>query len=137
MRLQKTTEYAIRVMVFLAANTSEVFSVNRLHELLKIPYKYLGRLMHQLTEGKLVAVKHGKRGGYCINKDRQPIYLYQIVGLVEGLENYERCVLGFESCSDDNPCPMHKIWMNFREDLRELIFNTTLEDLDKITLPEI
>ncbi len=137
MRFQKTTEYAIRVMVFLAANAGEVYSVNRLHELLKIPYKYLGRLMHKLTEGKFVGVRHGKRGGYCINNDRQPIYLYQIIGLVEGLENYERCVLGFDSCSDDKPCPMHKIWMNFREDLRELIFNTTLEDLDKIASPEI
>lgn len=131
MRFQKTTEYAIRVMVFLAASQHEVYSVNRLHRELNIPYKYLGRLMHKLTQAEFVTVTHGKQGGYRINSYRQPIYLYQIIGLVEGLENYDRCVLGFDACSDDNPCPMHQIWLDFRNDLRDMIYNTTLEDLEE------
>ena len=87
--------------------------------------------MHTLTQAEFVTVSHGKQGGYRINIARQPIYLYQIIGLVEGLENYDRCVLGFEECSDDNPCPMHKKWLGFRGDLREMIYNTTLDDLEK------
>ncbi len=130
MRFQKTTEYAIRVMVFLAANNEDVYSVNRLHKLLNIPYKYLGRLMNKLTQADFVTVAHGKKGGYRLNTSRQPVYLYQIIGLVEGLENYDRCILGFESCCDDHPCPMHKIWLPFKADLRDMIYNTTLEDLE-------
>jgi Rrf2 family iron-sulfur cluster assembly transcriptional regulator len=131
MRFQKTTEYAIRVMVFLAANEEAVFSASQLHKMLNIPYKYLGRLMNHLNRAGFAEVRHGKNGGYRINPSRQPIYLYQIIGLVEGLENYDRCVLGFENCSDEHPCPMHHVWLKFKGDLREMIFNTTLTDLEK------
>lgn len=132
MRFQKTTEYAIRVMVFLANNREELFSVNRLHKLLNIPYKYLGRLMHTLTQAGLVNVAQGKYGGYQINDTRGPIYLYEIVGVVEGLDNYDRCVLGFEECSDDNPCSLHRYWYQYKEGIKEMIYNTNLEDLEKM-----
>jgi len=66
MRFQKTTEYAIRVMVFLAAHEEEVFSASRLHEILNIPYKYLGRLMNHLTRAGFAGVRRGKQGGYRI-----------------------------------------------------------------------
>ena len=121
-------------MVFLAANHGERYSVNRLHQVLNIPYKYLGRLMHKLTQANLVTVAQGKQGGYMLNVERTPIYLYQIIGVVEGLDNYDRCVLGFEACSDEYPCPMHHVWISFRGSLKELIYNTTLEDLERSEL---
>lgn len=132
MRFQKTTEYAIRVMVFLGNNREELFSVNRLHKILNIPYKYFGRLMHTLTQAGLVTVEQGKYGGYQINDNRSPIYLYEIVGVVEGLDNYDRCVLGFEECSDDNPCSLHSCWYKYKEGIKEMIYNTSLEDLEKM-----
>ena len=132
MRFQKTTEYAIRVMVFLANNREELFSVNRLHKILNIPYKYFGRLMHKLTQAGLLNVTQGKYGGYQINDKRSPIYLYEIVGVVEGLDNYDRCVLGFEECSDENPCSLHRYWYKYKEGIKEMIYNTSLEDLEKL-----
>jgi Rrf2 family protein len=132
LKFQKTTEYAIRVMVFLANNREELFSVNRLHQILNIPYKYLGNLMHKLNQGRLVNVTQGKYGGYQINDNRQPIYLYEIIGLVEGLENYDRCVLGFDECSDENPCSLHHYWYKYKEGIKEMIYNTSLEDLEKL-----
>lgn len=131
MRFQKTTEYAIRVMVYLANHQEELYSVNQLHQILHIPYKYLGRLMNTLSRAGLVEVVQGKYGGYRLNPDRQNVYLYEIIGVVEGLENYERCVLGFENCADENPCPLHQFWLQHREGIKNLIYNTQLLDLEK------
>ena len=89
MRFQKTTEHAIRVMVFLAKHAEERFSTRALHETLDIPYKYLGRLMSKLADAKLVDVEQGSLGGYQITKSLDTIFLYQITELVEGLEDYE------------------------------------------------
>ena len=133
MRFQKTTEYAIRVMVFLASNKDERYSVNSLHKQLDIPYKYLGRLMHTLSTAQLVNVEKGKQGGYRIGKALDDILLYEIVGVVEGLENYDRCVLGFDECSDVNPCLLHKYWLSNRENFKEMLFNTSLADLKEQT----
>jgi len=121
MRFQKTTEYAIRVMVYLAKHKTERFSANRLHQELQIPYKYLGRLMSKLSAAGLVSVEPGKSGGYQMKHKLSEIYLYQISGLVEGLEDYERCVLGFEECSDKNPCSLHKHWLLHREGIKVLL----------------
>jgi Rrf2 family protein len=129
MRFQKTTEYAIRVMTYLADHPDERYSVNQLHKRLQIPYKYLGRLMHNLSTAGLVEVTQGKQGGYRIIKELAGIYLYEIVGVVEGLDDYDRCVLGFPECSPDNPCSLHQIWMERQESIKEMIYNTTLADL--------
>lgn len=130
MRFQKTTEYAIRVVVYLAENADERFSVNALHKTLNIPYKYLGRLMNQLAQKGLVSVAQGKYGGYLVSRNSLgSTYLYQIIDAVEGLEDYERCILGFPQCRDDHPCALHKLWVSVREEIKEMIYNTSLADL--------
>ena len=130
MRFQKTTEYAIRVMVFLTNNPDAWYSANRLHKILDIPYKYLGRLMHTLTKAGLLEVSMGKQGGYRINTDRATIYLYEIIGAIEGLDSYNRCVLGFAECSEENPCPLHQHWLKQQEGLKEMVYNISLKDLE-------
>jgi len=129
MRFQKTTEYALRVMVFLWNNKDELYSANRLHKILNIPYKYLGRLMHTLAEAGFLEVEQGKMGGYQINPVKNQIFLYEIIGAIEGLENYERCVLGFPECSNENPCSLHKIWLLQQQNLKDMVYNVCLTDL--------
>jgi Rrf2 family protein len=129
MQLTKTSEYAIRVMVYLANQKERRMSANYLHQKLNIPYKYLGKMMRNLAAAGLVKSMRGKTGGYqvCCNLDE--ITLAQIVDVVEGLESYDRCLLGFEKCGDDKPCPMHKLWGPQRDAIKAMIFNTTLQDL--------
>ena len=129
MRFAKTTEYAIRVMVFLSHNRNELYSVNRLHTQLTIPYKYLAKLMTKLAAAGLVEVTQGKQGGYRINTNRPPIYLEEIIKIIEGLDNYNRCILGFSDCSDENACSLHPFWARHKEGINQFIQTTSLEDL--------
>ena len=129
MRFQKTTEYAIRVMVHLAANLDHRISARNLSEELVIPYKYLGRLMSKLAAAGLVDVELGVAGGYKIDKTLDSINLFQIAKVVEGTEDYERCILGFPECSDDHSCALHKVWSGQREAIKNMLLETTLEDL--------
>ncbi|HHE54620.1 MAG TPA: Rrf2 family transcriptional regulator [Caldithrix abyssi] len=137
MRFQKTTEHAIRVMTYLAVNKDRRFSVNVLHKELNIPYKYLGRLMSKLSQAGLVEVEQGKYGGFKLARDLDKIYLYEIVGVVEGLDDYDRCILGFPQCSSENPCPLHFRWIEIQKKLKELMYNTTLADLQQFTRKKI
>jgi len=131
MRFAKTTEYAIRVMVCLSHNRDEMFSVNHLHTLLNIPYKYLGKLMTKLATAGLVEVTQGKQGGYQLNTNRAPIFLEEIINIVEGLDDYDRCILGFEECSDETPCSLHTFWVKHKNGINQMIQNVSLEDLYK------
>ena len=133
MIFNKTTEYAIRVMFFLTLNKDTRFSVNRLHKQLGIPYKYLGRLMSKLAIAGLVEVSHGKQGGFSLTSSKPTIYLHEIIGLVEDLGNYDRCILGFSECAGENPCHMHQIWAKQKDEIRKIIFQTTLDDISHVS----
>ena len=132
MIFSKTSEYAIRVMVFLADNSQNRYSVNRLHKQLNIPYKYLGRLMSKMAAAGLVDVSQGKQGGFQLNTNRPSIYIHEIINLVEDLDNYDRCVLGFSECSDEHPCSMHPIWAQKKTEIKKIIHETSLDDIKNL-----
>jgi Rrf2 family protein len=86
--------------------------------------------MGKLSEAGYIDVLAGRWGGYKIIKDVHTIYLYQILGLVEGLDDFNRCALGFSECSNENPCSLHHRWMKYNEGIKDMIYNTSLADLD-------
>jgi len=129
MRLYKSSEYAIRCLVSMAHSGPGVYSVKSLSDNLGIPYKFLGRLMSLLGSQGLVEAVKGKGGGYRIVRPLEEIHLAEIVDIVEGLDSYERCILGFDRCDEKNPCPMHEFWTGHKEGILEMLNTTTLAQL--------
>lgn len=129
MRLYKSSEYAIRCLVSMAQGGGGLHSVKSLSDNLDIPYKFLGRLMSLLGSHGVVESVQGKAGGYRIVRRLEDIRLAEIVDIVEGMENYERCILGFERCDDKNPCPMHEFWSGHKDGILHMLESTTLAQL--------
>lgn len=131
MKFTKTTEYAIRAVLYMTSEPDMLLSVNHIHQRLDIPYKYLGQLMSKLSASGLVESVKGKHGGYRINQTRTPIYLAEIIEIVEGLADYDRCILGFSECMDKNPCSLHHLWLEQLKGLRKIIYTVSVDDLLK------
>jgi len=85
--------------------------------------------MQQLEKAGFLEVKQGKTGGYRCSGSADQVTISKIIEAVEGLEDYSRCLLGFESCSDVTPCPMHRLWAPYREAIYAMLNNTTLKQL--------
>jgi Rrf2 family protein len=116
----------------MAVNEREIYSVHSLHRQLDLPYKYLGKLMGHLAEARLVEPIQGKRGGYRLARPASRIYLYEIIGIIEGLNDYQRCILGLAECSGEHPCALHENWVKIRESMKEMIYNVSIDDLLKV-----
>ena len=129
MRLYKSSEYAIRCLVSMAHSGGGLHSVKSLSDNLGIPYKFLGRLMSTLASEGVVESVQGKAGGYQIVRPLEDIRLAEIVDIVEGLDSYERCILGFDRCDEKNPCPMHEFWSGHKDGILEMLKSTTLAQL--------
>jgi len=84
--------------------------------------------MTDLSKAGFIKSIQGREGGYVFAKDISEIHLSQIVDAVEGMDKYMGCVLGFDECSDDNPCVMHETWMPMREKLTKIFNDKTLAD---------
>ena len=134
MILSKTTEYAVRILSFMAKNNTELNSAKYLHNKLNIPYKYLTRLMTDLVKNNYLISIKGRNGGFKINKELSKITLANIIESVEGMDSFNSCVLGFHECSDENPCAMHFIWEENKHNFVHTLEKTTLLDLCKTNI---
>lgn len=130
MKLSKTSEYALRILIYMAKEPSSLYSAKKLIEELKISDKYLRRLMTDLSKAGFIESIQGRDGGYKFAKSIDDIYLFDIVDAIEGMDELNECVLGFETCSCENPCAMHDSWLNVRNELSNMFHTTKLSDMD-------
>ena len=130
MKLSKTSEYALRILIFMAKNPEELYTAKYLIEKLNVSHKYLRRFMTDLSKSGFIRSTQGRDGGYTFAKDIHDIFLYDIIDSVEGMEHLNDCVLGFNECSCSNPCAMHDDWIIIREKLNKVFRKTKLSDLE-------
>lgn len=135
MKLSKTSEYALRILIYMAKEPTLLYTAKKLVDELKISDKYLRRLMTDLSKAGFVVSIQGRDGGYQFAKNIDDIYLYDIVDAIEGMDKLNDCVMGFETCSCENPCAMHDTWLNVRDELNRIFHKTKLSamDFDRIT----
>ncbi|MCK5539207.1 MAG: Rrf2 family transcriptional regulator [Bacteroidales bacterium] len=129
MKLSKTSEYAIRILSFMAKSDKELHSAKYLLEQIDIPQKYMRRIMTDLSKNKFITSVQGRDGGYFFSKEIKDIFLIDIIDAVEGVESYIGCVLGFHECSDENPCAMHLSWVKTRDEIINTLTNTSLANI--------
>ncbi|UBM63212.1 Rrf2 family transcriptional regulator [Candidatus Sulfidibacterium hydrothermale] len=129
MRLSKTAEYALRILSFMINSEMQVFSARYLAEQLHIPDKYLRRLMTDMAKKGFIKSIQGREGGYVFGKNANAIHLSEIIDAVEGMDKYTGCLLGFQDCSDENPCSLHEAYAPIREQMLNLLNTMTIADL--------
>jgi Rrf2 family protein len=135
MILTKTTEYAVRVLTYMASqNNKTLFSAKYLYEQLNIPYKYLTRLMTDLSKHGCIESIKGRNGGFKLIKQLSDITLANIIESVEGMNTFNSCILGFHECSSENPCAMHFIWEKNKVEFIKALENTSLYDLSHMNI---
>jgi Rrf2 family transcriptional regulator, iron-sulfur cluster assembly transcription factor len=129
MNLSKTSEYAIRILSFMAIQKREQYTAQELSEGLKIPHRYLRRLLTKLSKAGFILGSKGKGGGFIFARSLADISLADIIDTVEGFEVYQACIFGYENCLLTKKCPMHDAWSGARENLRSILKSTSLADM--------
>ena len=129
MIFSKTTEYAVRVLTFMASHKKGLYSARYLNDQLQIPYKYLTKLMTNLAKSGYLLSVRGREGGFIINKDPAGLTIADIVESVEGIESFNACILGLPECSEQNPCAMHYVWEKNKKAFLHTLKVTTIAEL--------
>ncbi|MCG8507623.1 MAG: Rrf2 family transcriptional regulator, partial [Rhodospirillales bacterium] len=57
------------------------------------------------------------------------ITLYDIVAVIDGVDQLDHCVVGMAQCDDKQPCPQHDEWKPIRNQLKTYLMQTTLEKM--------
>ncbi len=134
MNFSTTTEYAIRVLSFMAQDETKMYTSKDIFNHLQIPFRYLRRQMTNLVKSGLIVSTQGKDGGYKISKKLNEISLLDIVNSIDSSQLEEECFFGFGTCALTEKCAMHEKWAGVRKKIRDVLSTTTLLELKEFGL---
>jgi Rrf2 family protein len=132
--LSNTSKYALRAVIYLALNeegTSKI-GIKQISKELDIPTPFLGKILQSLAKHKLLVSTKGPHGGFGLAKNANEISLMDVVEIIDGLDNFNMCVLGLHPCSDkddNHHCPIHQNYAEVREQLKTLFETENIGEL--------
>jgi len=128
----KACQYGIKASVYVALQSSLGIRAN-LKEIAKnidSPEAFTAKVLHQLAKNNLMDSHKGPTGGFVIDSAQaKNIRLSDIVKAIDGDRIYNGCALGFDKCDAEKPCPMHYHFVSIRNNLKNMLEQTSLFDL--------
>ena len=130
----KACEYGIRASVYLVAQSlkDKKTGLKELAKAIDSPEAYTSKILQLLARNNVIISEKGPTGGFSIDKsDIETLKLNTVVKAIDGDDIYKGCGLGFHHCDEHQPCPIHHQFKAIRNDLKQMLENTTLLELSK------
>jgi Rrf2 family protein len=130
MRLNITTDYAIRALLCLAENHRPTSGIE-LSETMKIPQSYLLTVMAKLKKAGIVSSTRGQSGGYELEKLPEEVTLWDIISVMEGSPQFFPCLEeGYEcACYEVDKCPIRRVQNKVQKSMEDGFRSVSLADL--------
>ena len=129
-RINRRTDYAIRVMVCLAKRPAGArLPTPVIQEEMLIPRAFLQRIIADLSRAELVHTFPGPSGGLELARPAEEINLRHIWEAVEGPLLVSDCLESPGACPLDSGCPVHFRWRRLQSLLARELETATLDQL--------
>ena len=125
MQLTSTTDYAIRIVCYLAAQR-QMISTSELSQELSVPSSYIPKITKKLKQAGIIKACEGIKGGYQIAKQPENISLKDVISCTESTMAISRCLEKEGGCSQNyiTCCKVHQILLDLQN-----IYNNRLESV--------
>ena len=130
MKLNNTSQYAIRVMAYIADHKEKnLLSATELSNKLNIPYKFLTKIMTELVKADFVESIRGREGGFRLKKNASDIKVDDILNIFNDSIKDEECILGIGFCNNICKCALHDQWMEPKLLIQKMFRESSLQDI--------
>ncbi len=130
MQINITTDYAIRIVYYLA-KTERITTSIEIAEEMSIPANYVPNIVKKLRSKDLIDAVFGPKGGYRLAKDPKEITLLDVIGTMEGSIRLNRCLEDDHFCSRNGvgTCPVHEVYKEAQLALEKVFQSKSIADL--------
>ena len=130
MQLKNSTDYAIRIVCYLAAQERMV-STSELSRKLNVSANYVPKIAKKLKNAKIVTACEGTNGGYMLAKQPENISLMEIISCVEETMAINRCLEEDRFCSRnlEDTCKIHKILLSLQNTYNNKLESVKVSDI--------
>ncbi len=129
MKINRATDYGVRLMVYLATEGGKTVPRAEVSSAMDIPSEFLAKIAQHLARAGLLEIKQGRMGGYRLKRSPEEITLLEIVEALEGEIFLNICVGDPKACRFSSTCKVHLVWKAAREGLRDLLGSIRLTNL--------
>ena len=130
MQLSNTSQYAIRILAFIANKKDfELINAIEVAKTLDISYKFLTKIMTELVKADLVESIRGRNGGSKLKRSSSEIMVNDILNLFNDSIKDDQCILGIGFCNKMCKCALHDQWREPKKLMQEMFQESSLKDI--------
>lgn len=112
MQLKISTDYAIRIVLYLAITQTAATSAE-ISTQMCIPQSVVATLAMPLQKAGILTTLRGVGGGFALSRRPEDISLHEIINLMEGTTRINCCLESEDACSRNATaiCKVHKFYL--------------------------
>ena len=131
MKLQISTNYAIRILQYLHEHQWELPTAMTVSKAVGMSYSFFIKIANQLKHKGLIETVQGRNGGYRLAKNGAAISLYDVILAIEGKLHINRCLEKDRFCSRDNAdtCVIRNYFDGVQDTLIQELSSKRIADL--------
>ena len=126
--LSTTAEYALRAIVWLAAQKEAACTTEQISQATEVPAAYLSKVLQTLGKAGIVRSQRGLGGGFSLAGDPQQLTVLDVINSVDPLRRIRSCPLKLAS-HGGKLCPLHSRLDAAAATIEEAFGKCTIADL--------
>jgi Rrf2 family protein len=135
--ISKTSEYALRSVVFLAENPASPSPLQAIAATTQVPPGYLSKVLQQLVRAGLLNSQRGLGGGFSLARPATELSVYEVVQAVDPISRILECPLKLPEHREEL-CALHRRLDDVMEMVEHSFRLTSVADLlKKPTFPKV
>lgn len=132
MRLTKQTNYAVRILMYCAANGDKLSRIPEIAKAYGVSELFLFKILQPLHKAKLVETVRGRNGGVRLNRPAEDITLFDVVKVTEDSFAMAECFdSGIADCPLVDSCGLNAALRKALNAFFDVLSEYTIDDLVK------
>jgi Rrf2 family protein len=129
--LGKTTEYAIRALVYIYIQNQHGKrpGYKEIAKEIDSPEQFTAKVLQNMTRKEVISSMKGRGGGFFFVDPLALLTLYDVINVIEGEEFFTKCGFGLKLCDCEMPCPLHEDYSAVREGFFKVMNSQTIQSL--------
>jgi len=129
LNLSKFSDYAFRILIYLAKNQDKICTVEELATNLQISEHHLKKIVHRLGKTEYVISTKGRNGGLKLGMEPKDINLGKILIITEESINVSECFSSAKHTCSTSKCRLKAILSSSISSFVNEFSKYTLEDI--------
>jgi Rrf2 family protein len=127
MQLTRAADYAVRVMIHLAALPSAGrVSLLSLAQATGAPESFLSKVLQALARAGFISSQRGQSGGFRITSRGRQTSMREVIEAIDGAICLNVCLMHGRSCPRKARCPAHPVWVRAQQAMLQVLSGSSI-----------